>query len=403
MPKNSLSLLKKLNAEYILQFFPHKLSHIVEDKTLEYKGTKLKTMYIVDIVHSFISKYYFKKEIIFNLSSLILKSKYGKHYNKYIEFLLDSNIICVTKNYSSGNFCREYLLNENIINGKMSRIKNRDRILLRKYRERILGYINDKECSIISPDIKGKLTECLFDVTIDKNNSIKLLDKDNMDKITYQKNVYSIESIYNNNIFCHFDSYGRMHTNYTTLRSNIRKNCLSINGNELSELDIKNSQPLLLCKVIEENFKLYDIDETEYRFYKNLTHSGNFYQYIMDNTNISSLKEAKRVVYTTLFGENKSQTDYIFSSLFPSIFGFIKKYKHINKDHRSMAHRLQYLESDLIFNKIIKKIFNIYPEIKLITIHDSIMFEKKYENIIKDIFLNILKNEFNYDNVLSSK
>jgi hypothetical protein len=75
-----------------------------------------------------------------------------------------------------------------------------------------------------------------------------LLDKD-LD--IYNKNLYSVDCINNKHMFYHFDSYGRMHTYFTRLRSFIRKNCVLMDGKETCEIDISNSQPLFLTKLIK--------------------------------------------------------------------------------------------------------------------------------------------------------
>jgi len=56
-----------------LQFLPISLEELVKNKNFIYKNKKLKTSYIVDIIHNLILKYYFKKENKFNLMSTILK------------------------------------------------------------------------------------------------------------------------------------------------------------------------------------------------------------------------------------------------------------------------------------------------------------------------------------------
>lgn len=55
----------------------------------------------------------------------------------------------------------------------------------------------------------------------------------------YNRNKYSIECINDKHIFYHFDKYGRLHTNFTILKSFIRKNCLLIDNEETYEFDIK--------------------------------------------------------------------------------------------------------------------------------------------------------------------
>jgi hypothetical protein len=65
-----------------------------------------------------------------------------------------------------------------------------------------------------------------------------------------------------------------------------------------------------------------------------------------------------------------------------------------SKDYRSLSHELQRAESNLIFNKIIKEIMYICPEVKLVTIHDSIVFQSRYKEIVENIFNQKIKQEF---------
>jgi hypothetical protein len=69
-------------------------------------------------------------------------------------------------------------------------------------------------------------------------------------------------------------------------------------------------------------------------------------------------------------------------------------YKKKSKDYKTLSHQLQRAESNLVFNKIIKEIMYLYPEVKLITVHDSIIFQQKYKSIIEEVFNNQLKKEF---------
>ena len=55
-----------------LQFLPECLVEISNSKNFNYSGQKLKSAYLIDIVHNMLLKYYFKKENIFTLSSVIL-------------------------------------------------------------------------------------------------------------------------------------------------------------------------------------------------------------------------------------------------------------------------------------------------------------------------------------------
>jgi hypothetical protein len=185
-----------------------------------------------------------------------------------------------------------------------------------------------------------------------------------------------------------------MHTNFTILKSFIRKNCLLIDGEETSEIDIKNSQPLFLCKLIESD-GLSIVSENEFELFKFLTYNGKFYQYPMDNSKFKERKVVKEMIYKVLFGKNfRSKADDLFKSLFPTIHEFIRTYKKEHDNYRILAHDLQNLESNLVFNKIVKEIMYIYPEINLITVHDSIICKSKYRDIVEKIFNQNLEKEF---------
>jgi hypothetical protein len=373
-----------------LQFLPQCLDDISKEKHINFNGNKLKTSYLIDLVHNLMLKYYFKKENKYTLNATILKQKYGFQYKSYIDFLISKNILSLKSNYKAGVTSRIYQLNPTIFRKKISRIKNHDKVLIKKYKKKIydtIDFVKSDDSSIL-PEIREKLISDLFLVDIDFTRSISYLNfLKNEDIDIYNRNIYSVESINDKHIFYHFDTYGRLHTNFTILKSFIRKNCLLINGEETQELDIKNSQPLFLCKLImDSQTKWVNIEEFE--LFRNLVISGNFYQYLMQVTGEKSKSNVKKLTYKVLFGQNRqnSNPDKIFSQIFPTIYNFIKLYKKEWGTHKILAHELQRAESNLIFNKIIKKIMILYPNIPLVTVHDSIIFPKKFKSEITDIF-----------------
>lgn len=378
--------------KHIIQFLPESLMNLSNSKFLMFKGKKLKSDYIIDIIHSLLLKFSFKKENSFRLSATILKDKYGYLYNTYVDYLTSNGYIELVYNYQKGKNSRVYKLNDKILSDKVSRYKNMDKVLLKKYKNALSTKGNISYNSIL-PEIKNKLIDDLYYVKIHYEKAIFFLDSTLQDVSIYNRNKYSVECINDNQVFYHFDSYGRMHTNFTILKSFIRKNCLTINDSETFEVDIKNSQPLFLCKLIERSDS--DIDEKELELFRYLTQNGIFYQYIMDNLDIKDRKVAKEMVYKVLFGKNfKNKLDSMFQSMFPSIYLFIKKYKKDNGDYKTLSHTLQNLESNFIFNKVIKELMYFYPEIKLITIHDSIICGIEYKPILERIFNKNLKDEF---------
>jgi hypothetical protein len=385
---------------FTLQFLPECLYHIENIKTINYKETKLKTDYLIDIIHSLVLKYYFKKENRFAINATVLKDKYGYLYNYYINYLVDNNIISLMTQYQTGVTSRIYSLDDSIFNCKIKRYKNYDKVLLRKYKSKFVemvgSSINEKE-SLIDEDVKEKLVADLFSVNIEFERAIFFLDSlKYQDYDIYNRNIYSVECINNKHIFYHFDAYGRMHTNYTILKSFIRKNCLMIDGEETCEIDIQNSQPLFLSKLIQESNSKW-VKDDEFELFRELTTNGYYYQYVMEKTGEEDKKRVKEMTYKVLFGRNmaNSKADKFFKVLFPTIHNFIKLYKKEHGDYKILAYDLQKAESNLIFNKMIKNIMNLYPEIKIITIHDSIVVQKKYRDIVNNIFQSEISKEFN--------
>lgn len=378
------------NKLYSLQFLPEVIKTITNSKVFIFNEKTLKTNYIVDIVHNLLLKYYFKKNNNFILNAEVLKDKYGFLYNYYINYLIYNNIIILVSNYKIGYKSRTYSLNESIFNNKIYRYKNYDKVLVRKFKSKFIDISSYNEW--IDIDVKSKLIDDLFSISIDQDRSIFFLDslKDrNID--VYNRNIYSVECINNKHIFYHFDDYGRMHTNFTILRSFIRKNCLYIDNEEVCELDISNSQVLFLAKLMADSNSKW-LDKVELDIFKELVISGRFYDYLMLKFNISDRKEVKNLVYKVLFGRNNgnSKPDKFFKNLFPTIHNFIKLYKMENNNYKTLSYELQRMESNLIFNKIIKNIILLDDNIKVITVHDSIIFQSRYKEVVTNIFNNEL-------------
>jgi hypothetical protein len=381
----------------ILQFLPKSVEYISTDNFFHYKSKKFKTAYVIDLIHSLLMKYYFKRRNRFELMATILKKRYGQDYNYYIDYLVDMGFLIFISSHQKGKKSRTYSLSEKIINGDISRFSNTDKFLIKKLKERNEWIESETiEGDLIDFDVKGKLVSDLYSVKIDFARSIFYLDSlKSDDNDIYNRNRYSVECISDGQIFYHFDKYGRMHTNFTILKSFIRKNCLLIDNLETSEIDIKNSQPLFLTKIIESTGTNW-IKQDEFELFKTLTLNGSFYKHIMNYTNIDK-SDAKELTYKVLFGRNSasSKSDQIFKKIFPTIYNFIKLYKKEHGDYKILAYNLQKSESNLIFNKIIKDIMNQCPYVKVITVHDSIVFPTKFKDEVSAIFYSRLYEEFN--------
>jgi hypothetical protein len=236
--------------------------------------------------------------------------------------------------------------------------------------------------------IKNKLINDLYQINIDLEQTKIWIDK-NLDKNdkAYFINSTCCARIANKDIYYSFDNYGRFHTNFTVLKKDIRSNFLKFGKEKIKEIDITNSQPFFLYLLMRNsnftNFNGFDLDVL----------SGVIYDKIKNITGINR-KEVKTNVYSVLFGRNMSK-DYwndLFNKLYPDVYKWIVDYKKINKSYKIIAHELQRIESDFMFNNLIPRIVAHNKDIRVITIHDSVMVQEKYYNDVKIIFNESLKS-----------
>ena len=382
---------------YLYQFIPREFEYLTKEKSIKYKTVNLKTAYLINIIHELILKYYFTNDIYHNLWSVILKKKYGKYYSQYISYLLEHDFMKMMSSYYVGKKAKTYKLNIGDLD--VIRTKISDKIVLKKQsKEYIFRSFTAIQESPIDMELRKILIDDLYKVEIDYESSLNWLkeqkNKKEIEVNKYFKNLNSIDGINTEHIFFKFDSYGRLHTNFTVLKKHIRSNYLRIDGEEVTEVDLPNSQPYffgvyLKNEIGEENFN------DEIKKFIEIVNNGLIYDELFETYPdiLTSRKDAKIMMYKVLFGKNidKKLENKLFKKLYPSVYEYIKEYKYLSDDYKSLSHQLQKIESDFIFNKCIKTIKDKFPEICLFTIHDSIVFPVKYKEEVKMIFNNHLK------------
>ena len=379
------------NEDYLLHFISKDFQYLTQQKTFPYKGINLKSSYLISIIHELLIKYYFNAniEVKFNLSSIILRKKYGEHYNYYIEYLCDNGFMSLVSKYYVGKKTNSYKLDTKCIYD-VSRYKNIDKFLIKKQQNRYETSITEMNKSTILPEIRVKLIDSLNKIKIDYDGAFDYLknlkNKNQIDDPKYQRNLMSIENISNKTIYFNFDDFGRFHTNFTILKKEIRNEFLTINNEMIAEVDIKNSQPLFFAVILKK--QLIHINNDTKKYFE-LVKNGLLYDDIIHNSSIIKKNEAKEIVYKVLFGNNlrdNKKVNKIFKNLYPSVYEYILEFKESRATYKELSHELQKMESEFIFNQVIKEIYATYPEIILFTVHDSIIFPKSYQDRIEIIF-----------------
>jgi hypothetical protein len=174
------------------------------------------------------------------------------------------------------------------------------------------------------------------------------------------------------------DAFGwRFHSNLTRLKTEGRKT-LRINGKPLVEIDIKNSQPLFLAKLLKERGvegcdKFIDICQQD------------LYAYLAVIAGVTR-SEAKTAVIETVFFARigaKHRIKTLFKAEFPKVWQFIEGIK--KKDHKKLARLLQRTEAQFIIYTVCERIRNEAPETFIATIHDSILHLPKDSEYVRAV------------------
>lgn len=386
--------------DYIYQFIPRDFQYLMQQTKIKYEGKNLKTSYLMNIIHEILVIYYFtnkKQELKFNLSSKILRRKYGEFYNYYMQYLVDRKFITLVSKYYVGKKTNTYKINISNLYDTI-RYKNYDKMLIKKMRKDDIS-ITDTTTSPIPPEIRKVLSDNLCKIDIDYEKAMEFLyqlkTNKQIDQDKFKKNEISIENIHIQNIYSKFDSYGRFHSNFTILKKEIRKQFLTIGGEVIDEVDIKNSQPLFFAILLKKEVPAINGDTQRYF---DLVKNGLLYDDIVENSNLKSRNEAKELIYKVLFGNNESnkKENRIFRKLYPSVYEYILEFKAEKKNYRELSYKLQRMESNFIFNKVVSELIEKYPKLVFFTVHDSIVFPKSYKERVKEIFDKHLNSLLNF-------
>lgn len=181
--------------------------------------------------------------------------------------------------------------------------------------------------------------------------------------------------------FCTRDTTGnRIHHNFAVLNKMLRPTCYLESGEALVNIDISNSQPLLLCLLMKQGIK--GSLPADVIAYIDLCETGKFYRALAAKLGVDiSTEEAydgfKKLMFRTIFyGRNEAAAKcpewYLFTQEFPAVAAFITDYKR--KDYKALSVALQRLEAEIVIDGVIGKIAQAYrpDQFFAVTIHDSV-------------------------------
>lgn len=362
-----------------LKYISTNLLDIYSCKYINYQNHRLKSINMINIIDMFLLRYIMFNKDSMTLNSRYLKKLYGSLYSKYIDYLIEHNFIYLYKNYSAGLRSKTYKLSDNIKNNKIITIS----VKIPKRLQTKIDNFNFDRSKEISSYVKEKMINDLYRFDIDLESSKKWIDRNLIeDSKSYLSNLTVAKKIANKNLYYSFDDYGRFHTNFTTLKREIRENYLTFNNEKLKEIDITNSQPFFLYILMKSTgFKDFDQFDSDVL-------SGVIYDKISQKTG-HDRKTVKPNIYSVLFGRNMNASYWndLFGNLYPNVYKWIKEYKKQHKNYKIIAQTLQSLESEFMFSKLLPNIIAHNKNIPILTIHDSILIPERYYHEIYDIFI----------------
>ncbi|MDD3123268.1 MAG: hypothetical protein PHC62_07150 [Candidatus Izemoplasmatales bacterium] len=235
----------------------------------------------------------------------------------------------------------------------------------------------------------------------------------------------------------------RIYNNFTFLSSHVRKECITLSGEELCELDIHNSFPVMLAVyAFQQNPELKN--DADFKRYCSWIKSGRFYDLLKDKLNEYidsdtssrekkyqkqlekaqkhyeetgeklkikdfrdipkrklSRKAVKELFQIYLNGDKKRSPllkgygDTFIRKQIKQYFPCINEIVSYDMANKSMIYYiLSKIETEFIIG-IITETYSNYPQIRLLVVHDSIYFPSSYSEETQEIWYRHLNNLYN--------
>jgi hypothetical protein len=193
----------------------------------------------------------------------------------------------------------------------------------------------------------------------------------------------------------------RVHNNFVNAPSKIRETMTIPTGEQLVNVDIRCSQPLMLAIILKNEFagasmppKMLDyIQECE---------QGTLYETLASKAGIAAISDRKKFKRNffkkVLYGRNENATRSpewaAFASLYPDVAAYIVTAKAAN--YKALSHALQRQESEIIIDGVFGGLAaDYYPaDYFALPIHDSIVVCKSNEADIKHRIISAFQRHY---------
>lgn len=301
-------------------------------------------------------------------------------YNKLNDILERNGLITINENFCPIKFSKSYRVVTDFIGNNYTEVEIDF--------DKVFDNLKNKSYWVKKyPQYKKQINDT-YEVEIDLDNYIHWLNQNSglelkpvikngilSNRFLTQERIYDYINdalkINLNNIWFKVSNEGRFY-NSTTNLSYTAMPFIKLKRRKLIEIDVKNCQPLLLCKLIDNPIYKKDVEE------------GVFYEKMKDVIGISR-NQMKVLSYKYIFFSNKKLNGgKIYDALQKLYPGLIDQINQL-RNEIEISKELQKLESDIFVKSI------SYLDFKMMLRHDAVfVYEEDYE-IIKSY----IQTEFN--------
>lgn len=342
--------------------------------------------------------------------------------DKYLNALIDLGIIERTGYYTPGQVAYRYNFTRDYDSKYTSSLLTNAKLI-----RRIEGVFADMRKDA-ARSVRGRSEQVRFlkQLTIAPEFMTFINENYTSDDEAYNRVLASATRIMNGDIFYTVDSTsGRFHSNVTNCPKGFRP-YLRVNGEPLINIDVKNCQPYLSTIILTNPGKASAYAENpafamvlqtlkvshseDVKKYISLVINGTFYEYLMSEFASEGLhldrSETKRQVLRILFARNRNPKDVtnrrareVFKLRFPTVHRIFSKVRGNERGDKFTSFKrfailLQRMESYIMLDVVLKRIYRELPDVVAITIHDSIMTGVMTNNVeaVKTILIEEMTN-----------
>jgi len=321
-----------------------------------------------------------------------------REYAHVIEAMLDRGVIN-RASYQVGVKLFGYRLSERFVNDKHVRVAATDRRLIGRLEAFYAEQARERR-SRMQP-VHEALERHQQRLSIDRDHAAEVLMRLPPKSNPWDSQNVLIRDIEDKHFRLSIGTYGRVFNNISALKRELRQ-ALRLGKDPLSNVDIRCCQPALLGRLAQEAAIQqaaatqqaaagqqaaadaacnYDVQiGGDIGNFSRLVKNGGFYEFLMSNLQnrsrpVLTRDDVKKRFMADILakqGNYPSVVEAVFREHFPTVHRFIRKVNRDGAEHANLIRLLQRAESDLVIGIVAADLSVRWPQMFMLTLHDSI-------------------------------